>query len=238
MLPVWRHKLLVVRSDVWRGICADALVGLDDAYTKAIVLDWAFQGWPLICRRPYENEQKDIDAGGVAVGLPLPPVMGKKRLGFIVPSYALSSFSGASWPRSNVSRPGLTPARLNDIRLLTELGTKHGLFPEAAGSLLWEILTGLPYLSETSDFDVMWRLPASKIEDPEVLAAFLADLDQAASKLSVRLDGEVVFPNDRAVQWQELHSARPDDEVLVKTLTTVELVPARTLTDSWGRLPA
>ncbi|MCI1293120.1 MAG: malonate decarboxylase holo-[acyl-carrier-protein] synthase [Acetobacter sp.] len=238
MLPVWRHRLLVVRPDVWRGICADMQIDLDDAHTRDIVLDWADKGWPLICRRPYESELAEINAGGVALGLPLPPAMGKKRLGFVIPSYALSFFSGDSWPCNDISRPGLTSARLNDISLLGELGAQHGVAPEAAGSLLWETLTGLPYLSETSDFDVMWRLPASKLEDQEDLSAFLSDLDRTARKLSVRLDGEVIFPDGRAVQWQELHSARPDDEVLVKNLTSVELVPVRTLAGLWGRLPA
>lgn len=133
---------------------------------------------------------------------------------------------------------GLAPERLNDIKLLTELGRAYGLVPQATGSLLWETITGLPYLSETSDFDVIWRVAGSKLQNADILAAFLADLAQIAGTLSVRLDGEIIFPQDRAVQWQELQSARSDEEVLVKTLTSIELMSVGILTGSLRKVPA
>ncbi|MFS8371669.1 malonate decarboxylase holo-[acyl-carrier-protein] synthase [Acetobacter indonesiensis] len=238
MLSVWRHKLLVVRPDVWRGICATVQQDVNDAATQAIVQDWMVKEWPVICRRPYAHEQNAEDGSGIAVGLPLPPIMGKKRLGFVVPEKAISSFAGAMWPCGEVSSVGLTPERLNDIKLLTELGRAYGLVPQATGSLLWETITGLPYLSETSDFDVIWRVAGSNLQSAEILAAFLEDLTQIAGKLSVRLDGEIIFPHDRAVQWRELQSAHSDEDVLVKTLTSVELVPVRTLVGSLRKVPA
>lgn len=238
MLSVWRHKLLVVRPDVWRGICATVQQDVNDAATQAIVQDWMVKEWPVICRRPYAHEQNAEDGSGIAVGLPLPPIMGKKRLGFVVPEKAVSSFVGAMWPSGKVSSVGLTPERLNDIKLLTELGRAYSLVPQATGSLLWETITGLPYLSETSDFDVVWRVAGSKLQNADILAAFLADLAQIAGKLSVRLDGEIIFPQDRAVQWQELQSARSDEEVLVKTLTSIELLPVRDITGALRKVPA
>ncbi|MFT9014673.1 MAG: malonate decarboxylase holo-[acyl-carrier-protein] synthase [Acetobacter sp.] len=229
MLSIWRHRLLVVRQDIWREVCDATPLALDDDHARSVVRNWAMSGWPLICRRPCQKERLEIEAGGVAVGLPLPPCMGKQRLSFMLPYSGLAGFSGAVWPQDNIASPGLTSARLQDVRQLTALGMRHGFAPEAAGSFLWEAVTGMPYLSETSDFDVIWRLPSASIGDVDALSAFLDDLEQTARRLSIRLDGEIVFPGDRAVQWQELCSARPDDDVLVKTVHSVSLVPVRNL---------
>ncbi|MCX2563062.1 malonate decarboxylase holo-[acyl-carrier-protein] synthase [Acetobacter thailandicus] len=231
MLPLWRHRLLVVRPDVWPGICADTLKAPGNEAIRPVVSGWGERGWPLICRRPFQSELKELAAGGVAVGLPLPPAMGKQRLSFIVPCSALSAFSGKLWPDQTTSAPGITSARQEDISALFALGARHNIQPEATGSLLWETLTGLAYLSETSDFDVVWRLSHLEAENPDALRAFLHDLSKTACKLSVRLDGEIIFPDYRAVQWQELITADPDDEVLVKTLFSVALMPLRSLTD-------
>ncbi|MBO1325421.1 malonate decarboxylase holo-[acyl-carrier-protein] synthase [Acetobacter sp. TBRC 12305] len=238
MLPIWRHRLLVVRQDVWREVCDATLLELDDDRARSVVQNWAMHGWPLICRRPCERERMEIEAGGVAVGLPLPPYMGKQRLSFILPPSGLESFSGPVWLGDDISFPGQTSARLHDIGQLTALGARHDLAPEAAGSFLWEAVTGMPYLSETSDFDVIWRLPSASMWDVDALSAFLDDLVRTARKLSIRMDGEIVFPGDRAVQWQELCSAQPDDEVLVKTIGSVSLVPVRNLTKARGKVTA
>jgi phosphoribosyl-dephospho-CoA transferase len=91
------------------------------------------------------------------------------------------------------------------------------------GSLLWQHLTGLPYLSGTSDLDLLW--PVAGAVDARLLPA-LAALDADAP---MRLDGEIVLPDGRGVNWRELHAAAPDEAVLAKQRDGLALCAARSL---------
>jgi phosphoribosyl-dephospho-CoA transferase len=77
------------------------------------------------------------------------------------------------------------------------------------GSLAWQHLTGLPYLSDTSDLDLLWQLPPASDVD-----ALLAGIATIAREAPMRIDGEVVGAAG-GVQWRELLGDRVDD-VLVK----------------------
>ncbi len=78
-----RHDLLRVTPEGWRATLG-ATTGLDRlaAEPRRLVEDWAARGWPVIVRRPTDDD----DADGIAVGLPLPPSLGKLRLGFTLAS--------------------------------------------------------------------------------------------------------------------------------------------------------
>ena len=79
------------------------------------------------------------------------------------------------------------------------------------GALAWQTLTGLTYLSETSDLDLLWPLPpAAKVE------ALLAAIQRVEAQAPMRLDGEVVGDGGDAVNWRELLLG--EDQVLVKRL--------------------
>jgi phosphoribosyl-dephospho-CoA transferase len=90
------------------------------------------------------------------------------------------------------------------------LARDHGLTPRPFGALLWQAMTGLTYLSPTSDLDLLWPCP---VLVPPSLLAGLARIDEGAP---MRLDGEVLLADGGGVQWRELHQAPGNGSVLVK----------------------
>jgi phosphoribosyl-dephospho-CoA transferase len=80
----------------------------------------------------------------------------------------------------------------------------------------------LPYLSPNSDLDVLWPVPAGF--DVRSLVSGIGDIQRDAT---LRIDGEVVFPDGIAVNWSELwnaYEATGRREVLVKTMEGVRLL--------------
>jgi phosphoribosyl-dephospho-CoA transferase len=123
--------------------------------------------------------------------------------------------------------PGWGPT----IHALVALGARHGVSPAAFGSLLWQYLTGLPYLSPRSDLDVLWPVQA----DCEI-GALAAGIAAAELGAPMRIDGEVVFPDGEAVNWRELHSALNQDgptEVLAKSTGGVRLLDVSRAPTTW-----
>ncbi|MBB2205873.1 malonate decarboxylase holo-[acyl-carrier-protein] synthase [Gluconacetobacter takamatsuzukensis] len=215
MPAVRRHALLVVEPSVW-GIAART-------QPLAAVRDWAARGWPLICRRPLPSE-----TGGIALGLPLPPTLGKQRLSFLLPADALRPYEGSSCLSAHATCPALTDARREDLARLLAIGARYGVAPAVTGSLLWAGITGLPYLSDRSDLDLVWHVEPDRTD----IGGLLNTLHDQEKTFSMPLDGEVIFPGDRAVQWRELlHalSAPGEAEVMVKSLHSIGLVPVSTL---------
>jgi len=85
------------------------------------------------------------------------------------------------------------------------------LLPETRtfGSLAWQHLTGLPYLSDGSDLDLLWPLSSARHAN-----TLPSDIARIAETAPMRLDGEIVY-HAGGVQWRELTGAN-EDEVLVK----------------------
>ena len=85
------------------------------------------------------------------------------------------------------------------------------------GSVAWEALTGLRYLTPASDIDLLWW-PADAAQVAEVIALLRA----WESGHGIRADGEVEFDDGTAVAWREWdHVARTSNSqrrVLGKTL--------------------
>ncbi|MCJ9736442.1 malonate decarboxylase holo-[acyl-carrier-protein] synthase, partial [Bradyrhizobium sp. PRIMUS42] len=86
------------------------------------------------------------------------------------------------------------------------------LLPETRtyGSLAWQHLTGLPYLSKDSDLDLLW--PLASAAQAQTLPS---DIARIARQAPMRLDGEIVG-SAGGVQWREL-TGTDTDEVLVKS---------------------
>ncbi|BAU88665.1 phosphoribosyl-dephospho-CoA transferase [Methylorubrum populi] len=194
-----RHDLLDVEPGAW----AAAIAARADLAGVPHVAAWAEDGRPVILRRRNPGDE----AGLIPVGLPLPPRDGKRRIGFALPPDAVR-------PRRPLllaeSRGACPPAWAATLGALIALSECHGLAPRPFGSLLWQSLTGLPYLSERSDLDLLWPVRAAI---PPGLLDGLANIDARAP---MRLDGEILFPDGSGVNWRELHAAAPDDTVLVK----------------------
>ncbi|WP_174987125.1 malonate decarboxylase holo-[acyl-carrier-protein] synthase, partial [Burkholderia lata] len=107
------------------------------------------------------------------------------------------------------------------LRELDALGARCGVQGRVFGSLAWQALTGEPYLSASSDLDLVFPLPAAAS-----LAALLDGLAAIDARAPMRIDGELLRDDGAGVNWRELHARQP--EVAVKTAITVELMPADT----------
>ncbi|SFN82265.1 malonate decarboxylase holo-[acyl-carrier-protein] synthase [Sphingomonas sp. OK281] len=191
-----RHRLVYLDPACWDGILATHPA----LRPVPAVVDWVAAGHPLIARRAVCDDA----AGLVPLGLPLPPSLGKQRLAVAVPVDAISSDLP---PPLLAEAKQMAPAAWQEtITALVALDPETRCF----GSLAWAYLTGLPYLSETSDLDVIWQVATG--DDAARLAAALVRIDAEAP---MRLDGEIVTPTGLAVQWREFASDAP--EVLAKT---------------------
>ena len=190
-----RHRLVYLDPARWDAILA--------AYPvfRAIpeVVDWVGSGRPLIARRPVCDDM----AGRVPLGLPLPPSLGKQRLAFAVPPGAI--ISDAPPPLLSDALRDAPAAWQETIAALVVLDPETRCF----GGLAWAHLTGLPYLSETSDLDLVWQVATA--DDAVRLEAALVRID---AKAPMRLDGEIVTPTGLAMQWREF--ASDASEMLVK----------------------
>lgn len=218
--PYRRHDLLRIEPKAWRGMLA-ATNGLDPLAGEArqLVEGWAGRGWPVIVRRCGANGGDDV-----AVGLPLPPGLGKLRLGLFLPADSgMTAVAAVSPDEAARSAPATLRPQLAAV---AALGAGLGLRLSVFGALLWQHLTGLAYLRPGSDIDLLW--PAPRPDRLDELLENIVALDTAGP---ARLDGEIVLPTGEAVNWRELHTqrVRSGGTVLVKSMQGAELRCARRL---------
>jgi phosphoribosyl-dephospho-CoA transferase len=224
-LPWKRHDLLHVAPDAW----ASALAHRPALADLPLLGRWADREWPVIVRRRAEGEERGL----VPVGVPLPPAAGKCRVALVLPPDGILQRSSPPLLRAaaRVAQPDWQPT----IASLLALGARTGVEPSAFGSLLWEHLTGLSYLSPKSDLDVLWPVPANS----DVLS-LVSGIAQVHRDAPFRIDGEVIFPDGSAVNWRELwtahrtahatdHWAEDRPTVLAKTMEGVRLLAIKSL---------
>lgn len=210
MRDLARHDLLTVAPAAWDALLA-ARPDLDGIPHLA---DWAARGWPVIVRRRVPGE----DAALVPAGLPLPPSLGKRRIGLALPPGAVRPHSGVTLAQARATAPAAWHPTLD---ALLAHGAAYGRMPRVFGGLLWQALTDLPYLSAASDLDLLWPGPVDR--------TFRDGLAGIAAGAPMNLDGEIALPDGFAVNWREWHAAGPDDAVLAKGLDRLELRPVSAL---------
>jgi phosphoribosyl-dephospho-CoA transferase len=209
-----RHDLLRVAPSAWDTM----LSAHSDLVDVPLVAGWAGWGYPLIVRRRLRRDGADL----VPAALPLPPSHGKRRVTIVLPSDAVAVLPPVLLADAASAAP---PAWQDVIAALLDLGATLGTVPRVYGALLWERATGLPYLAPGSDLDLIWP-----IAEPGILDRLLGGLLRLDAGGPVRLDGEVVLPDGRAVHWREVALARgPSAEVLVKTVDGVVMCPMAAL---------
>jgi len=209
-LPLRRHTLVTLTAGGWGAAFAHDPALAGDPLVRA----WAERGWPLIVRRASPDE---ADAGRVPLGLPLPPPAGKRRIALNVAAHALATVGPL--PALADVRSGAPAAWHAPLRELDALGARCGVQGRVFGSLAWQALTGEPYLSASSDLDIVFPLP-----DAASLAPLLDGLATIDARAPMRIDGELLRDDGAGANWRELHARLP--EVAVKTATTVELMCA------------
>lgn len=190
-----RHSMVKASAAGWAAV----MNRYPELASEPIVAGWAHAERPLIVRRPACSDTPGL----VPLGLPLPPSHGKRR---IAVSLAAVDIVASALPPLLIDAAAAAPAawRVTIDKLAT-------LLPETRtyGSLAWQHLTGLPYLSDSSDLDLLWPLSSVKVP-----ASLLSDIAGIAKQAPMRLDGEITGPTG-GVQWRELIGT-DEDEVLVK----------------------
>ena len=186
-----RHNLAWLTASGWEAVQAATVqqpVPVRDALAR-----WHSAGWPLVVRRA-EPEQP---AGTIAVGIPLPPhadtgvkirvaaIVAPQHIERMEPPLLLASALKSVLPQW---RAALLALQMEAMDALPPL--------RVYGSLAWQSLTGMTYLRNTSDIDLLFS-PASR----DQLALGIALLARHATALP--LDGEVIFPSGAAVAWKE-----------------------------------
>lgn len=201
-----RHDLLRIDVLHWQALAATPGDGTRARWLR----EWEARDWPVIVRRDDSESSPD----SVAVGVPLTPACGKLRIALHVPRSAVAA--------------RLSPVRLADCRhaapvrwgtlldQLEALGDAMAIAPGVCGSLLWQHLTGLTYLHDASDIDVLWRV--TSLEQARAIAAALPAIEH---RTGTRVDGEILSARGWGVHWRELGTQAP--EMLVKTCGSAQL---------------
>jgi phosphoribosyl-dephospho-CoA transferase len=214
-----RHALLTIDPRAW-----PAIIGGHAHADMPLLAAWAAKGWPVICRRPGPEDR----TGELPVGVPLPPAQNKRRIALSVPPAAVTRRQAL--PRLDHLVAVAPPAWRQSIDALLALAHRFDVTPLCFGSLCWQFRTGLNYITNTSDLDLVW--PASACSD---IAALLQAVARVEQTFPPRIDGEVVFADGRAVNWRELHqglNAGGETQILVKTSGGVSLTPIGMLFNS------
>lgn len=218
-----RHDLAYIRA----GSSFNFLCGAGSKELVAAVSAWIAVGHPLVvCRQWNDSEQ-------VQLALTLPTSQGRQRVAARFKHEDLIRVSPAVEIRHCLAGLDTHAAQvLSELNsLLQKCGASVGVF----GSLAWESITGESYRHAASDVDLICDV-ASHLQ----LDACLNALEEAASKLAFRLDGELRFPNGEAVAWRELanHCNSPQAKILVKGPVDVSLKPVSSLTEMLIEEPA
>ncbi|MFB9291471.1 malonate decarboxylase holo-[acyl-carrier-protein] synthase [Pseudoduganella plicata] len=205
-----RHDLVWLTSRGWQRVRATVPPGALDRLDA-----WRDAGWPAVVRRA----EIDLAPGEVAIGFALPPgADGKVRVGCRA---ELADIGRRTRALPLVGALDAAPAPWRDaLAALERQAAEAGLGLAVYGSLALQALTGQSYLMPTSDIDLLLR--------PLNRAQLMTGLDLLARHGALLpLDGEVVFPDGRAVAWKELRAAfdgAPGTRVLAKSLERVGLV--------------
>ena len=216
MLP--RHNLVWPTPPGWDSVQQG--VALQPLQVRDAVARWRAADWPLVVRRA-EPEQA---AGLLAVGMPLPPDASghKTRIATLIDADAVRRHD---LPPTLSKVMHAVPPRWRTACLALHLEWLDVLPPlRVYGSLAWQAITGMAYLREGSDIDLLFQ-PATREE-----------LEQGAAILhghaALPLDGEVVFPGDSAVAWREWRAAMLSGgagTVLAKRSDRVQLISCKAL---------
>lgn len=169
---------------------------VQDGVQAAAIHQHAARGLPFVARSRQPGDHPDM----VQLGLRLPRTTDHRSLAFCVPASVVREVRDAMTLAETLSQQ--TPLRAGWYDTLTHLQTdasKLELTLRIYGSLAWQCATGTPYLADNSDVDLL--LAPETLEQAH---AGLRLLDAVEKEGCVRLDGEMIFPDGRAVAWKEL----------------------------------
>lgn len=207
-----RHDLVWLTGRAWQRVRADAPPAAQAALER-----WRDSGWPAVVRRAEAGQAPNE----VAIGFPLPPRPqdgGKLKVGCRI---ELADVRRRTRALPLVAALDAVPEQWRDsLALLESQAAEAGVGLAVYGSVALAALTGQYYLTPHSDIDVLLQ-PTSRRQ-------LMKGLDLLAWHAGILpLDGEVVFPDGRAVAWKELRAAfagAPGTRVLSKGVERIALV--------------
>jgi phosphoribosyl-dephospho-CoA transferase len=205
--PLKRHDLVYLDPARWDSVLERQL-GSDRA--DPLIRSWVDREWPLVARRPMVHETH-----GIALGLPLPPSLEKRRIPFVVEADDILAIHE---PTALACARGQAPMVWQRTFDELEFFAAHrGIELQVFGSVAWQALTGLAYLTSSSDIDLLLhvRSPA----DIDLLSSEISRIEDASPN---RIDGEFIRDDGLAANWREF-LFRPAD-VMVKSMKGIALL--------------
>lgn len=203
---------------VWPAV--DAVAGVSQCGTGTpdpnVIRDWLSTGRPAIVRRRLEDDA----AESLPVGVALPNAYGRRRIAFqIDPSQIIRSSPAPDILQVIDTAPyEWRPA----LKRITEDSRDDCRTVRVYGSLAWQALTGLAYLTGTSDLDLL-----VDVESKQDIDWALSHFEKWNAQAPMRIDGEIVLPGGGGISWREL--ARGERSVLVKRAERVGIEKAEIL---------
>lgn len=213
-----RHDLVWPR-EAWRRSVRGPVAPRD----LGALEEWFARGRPAVaCRRTAPCG----DAIALGIALPARCEEGeKRRVALLLDPAAVARVGPPVALRDAV---GSAPAAWRERLLsLDRAGRAGGVLLRVYGSLAWQHLSGVAYVTARSDVDLLAK-PGTAVELRWVLELLRAREADAAP----RLDGEVVLAGGRAVAWRELVAGGA--RILVKSGAAVALEPRGTVLGSAG----
>jgi phosphoribosyl-dephospho-CoA transferase len=201
--PIARHDFIWVNRHS-RGTITERI---GDPGLRGVVREWLSAARPLIVRQ--QPGPLSSTAQRLAAGLALPPSQGKRRIALTINA---SEVNRVSPPPALESVIASLPASWQaPTSQLCDSAAAVGIEFQVFGSAAWQALTALPYLTPTSDLDLLWR-PSNRAQ----LEHGISLIQTWENSTGVRADGEVVFGQDFAVAWREWMRRDTQKQLLVK----------------------
>ncbi|WP_309626418.1 malonate decarboxylase holo-[acyl-carrier-protein] synthase [Methylibium sp.] len=213
-----RHQLVWLDDGGWDQVLrASRDTAVLDAAGLACLEHWAEQRWPLVVTRQGALPgSTDLDAP-LALGLPAPARWGRRRIGVLASRRALlrhGEFASAAELTPSLPRP-----LRRDWQRLCDGLSAFGVTARVYGSHGWQRLTGLDYVHDRSDIDLL--LDVASAAHADRVCALL----EPFGAMAPRIDGELAFTDGSAVAWREWVRLRAGQtgQVLVKHLAGATL---------------
>jgi phosphoribosyl-dephospho-CoA transferase len=191
--PLQRHQLAWLSSQAWEQVLAKPW----DEVSGACLMHWCHHGLPLVVTT---QASPGLDHEHMALGLPAPLQWQRRRMSLMVLRSQAAKWG--AFPELNElckhlpehQRPAWQ-ALADDLKAMKRTARVHG-------SHGWQLLTQLACVRKGSDIDV--TVSVDGLASADVVAARL----HQSHGPEMPIDGELVWPDGRAVSWREWQAWR------------------------------
>lgn len=209
MTPLRRHALVWLSQTPQPDVADDA-----DA-----VASWQAEGHPFVVCRQRGGADR------VSLGFCLAsPVQRARRIAVQASPDQIARIARPPSLSEVTASAAAKPSRevVAGFKRLANASRNEGLDIRVFGSWMWQMLTGEPHVTATSDLDLL--IDADSRSEADRAAAFL---QREEPHLPFRLDGEISLPAQGEIHWKEYLRNQP--QILVKSLHAVRMIPREEL---------